>query len=118
MRIASDALPLAAIRLSPDHQAELRISGANSSIADLYVFRKEKDGICPTLACRVDTLLKSVGEVPQPRDRIGGVGGSTTSHEVLRIVRSRNEVPTVNTEFHKITYRYKIRETPLEQKII
>jgi hypothetical protein len=37
-------------------------AGVRSSITDLYVFRKEKDGICPTLACRVDTLLKSVGE--------------------------------------------------------
>jgi len=74
-------------------------------MVDLHGFRKEKDGICPTLACRVDTLLESVGEVPQPRDRVGRVGGATAGHEVLRIIRSRNEVPAVNAKFHKITYR-------------
>jgi hypothetical protein len=80
-------------------------AGVRSSITDLYVFRKEKDGICPTLACRVDTLLKSVAEGPLARDWVDAVVSTTLGHEMFGVIPCWDELLAVDAEFHKITCR-------------
>jgi hypothetical protein len=96
---------LAAILESELHQAELRISGAKSSIADLEGFRNEEESLRLTSASGVDTLLESVAEGLVTRDWVDAVVSTTLRHEMFRVIPCWDELLAVDAEFHKITYR-------------
>jgi hypothetical protein len=83
----------------------LRISGAKSSIADLYGFRNEEESLRLTSASGVDTLLESVAEGLVTRDRVDAVVSTTLRHEMLGVIPCWDELLAVDAEFHKITYR-------------
>jgi hypothetical protein len=79
-------------------------------MVDLQGFRHKEFGFWLASATAVDTLLESVPKRLLARDWVGAVVSTASSHEMLGIILSWDEHFAVDTEFHKITYRYKIRE--------
>jgi hypothetical protein len=103
MRIASAALPLAAIRLSELHHAELRISGAKSDIEILLVLGLVEQSIVTTTSA-MHTHHVAVLELDNPVHQI--LLGSLGTPRVVKLrvgVLGRHMMPTVDAEFHKIT---------------
>jgi hypothetical protein len=74
-------------------------------MVDLQWFRHKEFGFWLARATAVDTLLESVPKRLLARDWVSAVVSTTLRQEMLGIIPMWDEVHTINTEFHTITYR-------------
>jgi hypothetical protein len=87
-----------------------------SDIEILLGLRDKEDGVGTADATGVDTLLESVAEGLLARDWVGAEVSTASSHKMLGVIPCWDELLAVDAKFHKITYRYKIRETTLDHR--
>jgi hypothetical protein len=91
------------MRLSELHHAELRISGVKSDIEILLVLRLVEQSIV-TATSAMHTHYVAVLELYNPVHQIllGSLGTPRVVELRVRVL-GRHMMPTVDTEFHKIT---------------